>query len=321
MASQVTMGPEATKDNDQNEIKETKTAHEDPFKVRLSFSAADYFSMFVVLVLLVPLRICVALISLILAWAVSVLGLHNTDVTVPVTGWRSTLQLISCFFGRVCCYCCGFSVRVTGSRVSKTEAPVLVAAPHSSFFDALAIFWSGLPFIVNREENKDLLFIGKCVQFAQAIFVSRDDKDSREKCKQEIRRRANSSLPWRQFLIFPEGTTSNRKALMSFKPGGFLPGKPVQPVLIKYHLAHDTVSWTWDQSHGFVACFLYTICQWRNEVELCYLPPYNPSKEEQENPVLFANNVRSVMAVALRVPVCDLTFEDIKQKYSKKKEQ
>ena len=43
--------------------------------------------------------------------------------------------------------------------------------------------------------------------------------------------------------------------------------------------------------------------------------------EEQENPVLFANNVRSVMAEALNIPVCDMTFEDIKKKYSKKKEQ
>jgi 1-acyl-sn-glycerol-3-phosphate acyltransferase len=46
-------------------------------------------------------------------------------------------------------------------------------APHSSFLDAFAIFWTGLPFIVNREENRNLLFVGKCIQFAQAIFVSR----------------------------------------------------------------------------------------------------------------------------------------------------
>lgn len=292
---------------------------QDPFRVRLQFTPTDYLSMFIVFVLLVPIRVIVALVSLILAWSVSMIGLHNTDLSTPVTGWKARLQLVSCFFGRVCVRCCGFSVSITGHRVDKTVAPVLIVAPHSSFFDALAIFWSGLPFIVNREENKDLLFIGKCVQFAQAIFVSRDTQQSREECKQEIRRRVNSSLPWRQFLIFPEGTTSNRKALMSFKPGGFLAGKTVQPVLIKYHLKHDTVSWTWDQPHGFIACFLYTICQWKNDVELQYLPPYNPSEEEAENPVLFANNVRSTMAEALNVPVCNMTFEDIKQKYSKKK--
>jgi len=170
-----------------------------------------------------------------------------------------------------------------------------------------------------RAVNRNILFIGKCVQFAQAIFVSRDSKESREECKVEIKKRVNSSLPWRQFLIFPEGTTSNRKALMAFKPGGFLAGVTVQPLLIRYHLPHDTVSWTWDQHHGFVSCFLFTICQLWNEVELQYLEPYVPSQEEREDPVLFANNVRREMASALGVPLCDMTFEDIKQKYSKKK--
>merc|ERR1719336_2915128 len=148
--------------------------------------------MIVVFITLVPLRIIVALISLVLAWMVSMIGLYGCDLSVPASGWRKHLQQISCFFGRLCCRCCGFTIRITGSRVSKKVAPVLVTAPHSSFFDALAIFWTE-SFIVNREENKDLLLIGKCVQFAQAIFVSRESKESREMCKEEIKRRVSSS--------------------------------------------------------------------------------------------------------------------------------
>jgi len=298
----------------------TKQPPADPFYVRLLFTPLDFLSMAIVSITLVPIRMVVALISLTMAWAVSCIGLINIDQSAPVTGWRKPLQKISCFLGRICCRCCGFSVTITGTRVDTSVAPVLVVAPHSSFFDALAIFWTGLPFIVNREENRDLLLIGKCVQFAQAIFVSRERKESREECKDEIKRRVNSDEPWEQFLIFPEGTTSNRQALMSFKPGGFLPGKPVQPVLIRYHLQHDTVSWTWDQPHGFIACFLYTMCQLRNKVELEFLPPYEPSELEQKDPMLFANNVRQEMADALDVPLCDMTFEDIKNKYSSKKD-
>eukprot|EP00092_Neocalanus_flemingeri_P019857 GFUD01021508.1.p1 GENE.GFUD01021508.1~~GFUD01021508.1.p1 ORF type:complete len:334 (+),score=80.55 GFUD01021508.1:201-1202(+) len=293
----------------------------DPFYVRLLFTPLDFVSMAFLSITLVPIRMVAAFIALTLAWAVSCIGLTNIDQTVPVSGWRKPLQWISCFLGRICCRCCGFSVTITGTQVPKSVAPVLVVAPHSSFFDALAIFWTGLPFIVNREENKNLLFIGKCVQFAQAIFVSRERKESREECKEEIKRRVNSKQPWEQFLIFPEGTTSNRKALMSFKPGGFLPGKPVQPVLIRYHLKHDTVSWTWDQPHGFIACFMYTMFQLRNKVELEFLPPYEPSEPEQMDPVLFASNVRQEMSNALGVPLCDMSYEDIKNKYSKKKEQ
>jgi len=290
----------------------------DPFYVRLLFTPLDYIKMALVFITLVPIRFVVALTALTMAWAVSCIGLINIDQSVPISGWRKSLQRISAFLGRVCCRCCGFSVTMTGTRASKSEAPVLVTAPHSSFFDALAIFWTE-SFIVNREENKNLLLIGKCVQFAQAIFVSRERKESREECKEEIKRRVNSDENWDQFMIFPEGTTSNRQALMSFKPGGFLPGKPVQPVLIKYHLQHDTVSWTWDQPHGFISCFLYTICQLVNEVELQFLPPYKPSESEQMDPMLFANNVRQEMAKALGVPMCDMTFEDIKNKYSTKK--
>ena len=44
-------------------------------------------------------------------------------------------------------------------------------------------------------------------------------------------------------------TTFLRVALMHFRPGAFLPGVPVQPVLVRYFLEGkaDTVTWTWDQ--------------------------------------------------------------------------
>ena len=48
--------------------------------------------------------------------------------------------------------------------------------------------------------------------------------------------RCQDGSGWPQLMIFPEGSTSNRKALMSFKPGAFVPGKPVQPILIRYEL-------------------------------------------------------------------------------------
>jgi len=294
----------------------------DPFKVRLEFSPLEKVQMAILGITLVPIRFLVASLSLTLAWAISCVGLIGLDMSRPVSGWRKPLQRCTCFLGRVCCWSMGFQVSKTGTQVTAAEAPVLIVAPHSTFFDALAVFWTGLPFIVNREENRRIPLIGKCIEFAQGIFVTREDKQNREQCKAEIRRRCDPSCPepWEQFLIFPEGTTSNRKALMSFKPGGFLPGQTVQPVLIRYHLLpqRDTVSWTWDQPHGFLTCFLFTACHLKTDVELEFLSPYKPSPEEVSDPVLFASNVRAVMAKSLGVDLCDLSFEDIKSKYSKK---
>lgn len=302
--------------------KEVETITCDPFRVRLSFSLAEKLKMAIFGVFLVPIRFISAFLALNLAWAISCIGLVGLDNTRPVTGWRKKLQWVTCAFGRVCCMCIGFQVSKTGTQVSQSEAPVLIVAPHSTFFDAMAVFWTGLPFIVNREENRRIPFIGKCIEFAQAIFVSREVKDSREACKAEIRRRCDPATTetWEQFLIFPEGTTSNRQALMSFKPGGFLPGQPVQPVLLRYHVPpeRDTVSWTWDQPHGFLTCFLYTACHWSTQVELEFLKPHIPTVEEKADPVLFASNVRKEMATALGIQLCDLSFEDIKSKYTKK---
>ena len=46
-----------------------------------------------------------------------------------------------------------------------------------------------------------------------------------------------------QVALFPEGTTTNRKCLISFKTGAFQPGVPVQPVVVKWPNHFDCVTW------------------------------------------------------------------------------
>ena len=101
-------------------------------------------------------------------------------------------------------------VDIIGEKATLEEAPILVAAPHSTFFDGFAVFWSGLPFIVSRNENRQLPLIGKCVEFAQCLFVTREDPESRQKTVKQIIERTQANQGWPQLLIFPEGSTSNR---------------------------------------------------------------------------------------------------------------
>ena len=79
-----------------------------------------------------------------------------------------------------------------------------------------------------------------CLQFWMALYNSwffidifQADKNSRIETIKEIRRRAHDKN-WHPIAIFPEGTCTNRMAYISFKPGAFIPGLPVQPVLLKY---------------------------------------------------------------------------------------
>lgn len=107
----------------------------------------------------------------------------------------------------------------------------------------------------------------------RTIYVEREDPESRMKAAEEIRRRTHTRGEWPKVLIFPEGklkklivpyfrtiiilyweiiirsslqscinlylyidlgTTTNRKAIISFKQGPFLSRLPVQPVLMKF---------------------------------------------------------------------------------------
>ena len=110
---------------------------------------------------------------------------------VPVRGWRKILQNISGKLGRASMFFCGFiNVTYYGEMCSNEEAPILVVAPHSSFFDAIAVFCCGFPYFINRIENKAIPFLGKCIQFRQSIFVNREEPNSRQKTVEEITKRA-----------------------------------------------------------------------------------------------------------------------------------
>lgn len=299
----------------------------DPFRHRIKMSKLRWLRTYLLTPILIPLRFSLLLVVTSIAWFVSYISLwglsEEEKISKPISGWRKTTQRICSLMGRLAFRATGFhSIQTKGQLASPEEAPVLVVAPHSTFLDGFVVFWCGLPYIVSRQENKSLMLLGKCIEFAQSLFVSREDPLSRQKTVKEIIRRSQDhEVKWPQLLIFPEGSTSNRKALMTFKPGAFVPGKPVQPILIRYPNDVDTVTWTWNQPHGARSVMWLTLTQVYNRASLEFLPVYNPSQAEIDDPKLYARNVRQVMADALHVPTNDLSYEEVKRLYGKKYKQ
>lgn len=164
-----------------------------------------------------------------------------------------------------------YRVKVTGRQASAKEAPILVLAPHSSFFDSISVVLFGPPSVLAKSETATLPFLGskfQCVingpfavfisvlifsshfaeliNFTQPIYVKREDPNSRQRTIKTVIERANSRDNWPQIIIFPEGTCTNRSCVLSFKPGAFYPGVAVQPVCIRYPNTFDTTIWAWE---------------------------------------------------------------------------
>lgn len=199
-------------------------------------------------------------------------------------------------------------IKVYGERDPKVR--ILTAAPHSSFMDSIFIVYMNFISIIARAGSDQVTLFGNLTKMCHPILVNREKQQSRSDTVNMLIERVKSGDNWPQICIFPEGTCTNRKALVQFKTGAFIPGLPVQPVCVKYPSDRlDSISWTWKGPGAFETVWL-TLCKFHSPVEIHFMPVYYPSDEEIKNPTLYADNVRKLMAGHLRVPLSDYSYED-----------
>lgn len=286
-----------------------------PFVHKMSLSNLQIAKMCVLGVVLLPIRLLVAFVCIVSAGSLAMIALAGLDQTevdrAPFTGWRLLFRNIVCIILRFMFMCVGFVCRVKGEQASSKDAPILVVAPHSTFFDALAVAVMGAPSVVAKAETSNIPFWGDLIRFTQPVLVHRSDTNSRQTTIKQISQRAEGadSEGWQQVLIFPEGTCTNRTRLITFRLGSFYPGVTVQPVTVRYDNLLDTVTWTWE---GITAVWVivYSLSQLYMNCTIEFLPPYTPDKKEVEDPKLFASNVRAVMAESLGVGTTDCNYFD-----------
>ncbi|XP_060720278.1 lysophospholipid acyltransferase LPCAT4 [Tachysurus vachellii] len=289
--------------------------HTHPFVHEVKLTTAQKIRSIILGCVLFPIRITLATLFFLLMWPVARLrlaGLSREERSKPVRGWRQWFfHPIVAFLSRSVFFSMGFFwIKVKGRQATQKEAPVLAVAPHSGFLDMLVLSIAGLPTVVSRSENSNLPVIGALLEFNQSVLVSRKDPESRKKCVTQIKERLTSNGYWPQMLMFPEGTTTNGQVLIKFKPGAFLAGVPVQPVLLHYPNKIDAVRWTW-KGVSWLHCLWYTAAQFYSNVTVEFLPVYKPSQDEKENPDLFADNVQKLMAKALGVLATDYIMEGL----------
>ncbi|XP_074646514.1 lysophosphatidylcholine acyltransferase 2-like [Tubulanus polymorphus] len=287
-----------------------------PFTHRLKLSWCDWIKIAIMTVTIFPLRCMLIILIVIAAWPIGFVclyGVTEDENSKPFVGWRRVLRRCIEILWRSMFFVGGFHwITVKGQRASARQAPILALAPHSSFLDTMlpgTVLQATSP--VAKAAAADIFLFGHLIRTTQPVYVSRDNQGSRIDTIEEIKRRAVSGGAWSQVMIFPEGTCTNRSCLITFKPGAFIPGVPVQPVCIRYPNKVDTVTWTWD-GPAAAMIFWITLCQLHNKMEVEFLPVHVPTDEEIANPKLFASAVRTKMAQCLKIPVTDHTFDDCK---------
>jgi len=288
-----------------------------PLQHQIKMTKTDWVLTYAFSFLILPIRTILLLVIMLVTIIVAKIGsvnMNKEELSNKPLGpfWRKMMRKIVWVLLRCFIRVCGFCITTKGERAPVEEASILMFAPHTSLFDVFAAWYNEVGGIVaqNSVETRNPIvrtfFLGVTL-ICQSIIVKRDDDNSKRDASNEIFKRThyeeqckNNNEIWPQFGLCPEGGISNGKFLMRFKNGAFRPGKPIQPVLIRYPNRLDTV--TLDRSNSSLVLWA-TLCQPFTRMEMEYLPVYYPSIEEQSDATVFASNVNELMAAKLGIPV------------------
>nr|GMC47954.1 lysophospholipid acyltransferase LPEAT1 isoform X2 [Ipomoea batatas]GMC52295.1 lysophospholipid acyltransferase LPEAT1 isoform X2 [Ipomoea batatas]GMC56097.1 lysophospholipid acyltransferase LPEAT1 isoform X2 [Ipomoea batatas]GME10193.1 lysophospholipid acyltransferase LPEAT1 isoform X2 [Ipomoea batatas] len=182
-------------------------------------------------------------------------------------------------------------------QVSEPERPGAIVSNHVSHLDILYHMSSSFPSFVAKRSVAKLPLVGLISKCLGCVYVQRESRSPEFKgvsgVVNERIKEAHQDKLAPKMMLFPEGTTTNGDFLLPFKTGAFLSKVPVLPVILRY--PYQRFSPAWDSISGARHVMLL-LCQFINYMEVIWLPVYCPSQQEKDDPKLYAENVRRLMA-------------------------
>ncbi|KAE8697549.1 Lysophospholipid acyltransferase LPEAT2 [Hibiscus syriacus] len=240
-----------------------------------------------------------------IATRIALAGWKDKQNSMPK--WRSRLMWITRVCTRFILFSFGYQwIRRKGKPAPREIAPIVVSN-HVSYIEPIFYFYELFPTIVASESHDSIPFVGTIIRAMQVIYVNRFSSTSRKNAVNEIKRRA-SCHTFPRVLLFPEGTTTNGKFLISFQLGAFIAGHPIQPIIVRYPHVH------FDQSWGLISLanlMFRMFTQFHNFIEVEYLPILMPSDHQKQNAVRFAERTGQAMASALNVVQTSHSYGDL----------
>ncbi|KAK4578463.1 hypothetical protein RGQ29_028531 [Quercus rubra] len=240
-----------------------------------------------------------------LATKVALYGWKDRQSAMPV--WRSRIMWITRISARFILFSFGYHwIRRKGKPAPRDSAPIVVSN-HVSYIEPIFYFYELFPTIVAAESHDSIPFVGTIIRAMQVIYVNRFSPPSRKHAVNEIKRKASSDR-FPRVLLFPEGTTTNGRILMSFQLGAFIPGYPIQPVIVRYPHVHFDQSWG---NISLAKLMFRMFTQFHNFMEVEYLPVVSPLPNQKETAVHFAKRTSHALATGLNVIQTSHSYGDL----------
>lgn len=238
-----------------------------------------------------------------LATKLALLGWKDTKSPMP--RWRCRIMWVTRISSRIILFSFGYHwINRIGRPASREVAPIVVCN-HVSYIEPIFFFYELFPTIVASESHDMLPFVGTIIRAMQVIYVDRFSSLSRKNAVNEIKRKALCNK-FPHLLLFPEGTTTNGRFLISFQHGAFIPSLPIQPVVVRYPHVHFDQSWG-DISLTKLMFRMFT--QFQNFMEVEYLPVIFPSEDETASHL--AKRTSYIMGNALNVVQTSHAYGDL----------
>eukprot|EP00477_Mikrocytos_mackini_P001733 GAHX01001873.1.p1 GENE.GAHX01001873.1~~GAHX01001873.1.p1 ORF type:complete len:403 (-),score=58.92 GAHX01001873.1:204-1376(-) len=201
-------------------------------------------------------------------------------------------------------------IKTTDERERKKGASIFVTN-HLGIMDYILFFSQikGRP--LAKKEFFTMPFLRTFAVFIQFIPVDRCDKEKRKAAFNKLREAVDGLQAGddSSILICPEMCTTSGKGLLHFATGAFRFQNPVNPLVLKFDGPYENTVLRGDES--YVPSIIDILSCWKIDCELHYLKEYVPNEEECRDPRLYANNVRNLMAKALKVNTTEYIYSDV----------
>lgn len=271
--------------------------------------AYEYAKMLLLGATLLPVRLLLASTVLVLFYIICM----SYVVLNPGKKYsRGTLRGLTRLVSRSILFICGFyRIEVFGEDTLRDDTMIIISN-HISFWEVLYFMSSPCcPAFAFKSDCLKVPLVGEIAsKLLHGIKIDRDAVGGGTKAIMSAVQRmkeAESPDDFRPILVFPEGTTGNGSSLLIFRSGCFVPGVPVKPVVINFPFRHFSPAY--ESIYTSVLLFR-TLTQFHNRMQVRYLEEYEPSEEEKNDARLYARSVRSVMAKAANLPLCEVSYKE-----------